>query len=108
MAVRAYWSGGKLWSRAGNVIHAPAFFTAALPADVDLDGELFLGRGKFNELMTIAKTHAAGPGWKVRLHSAPSCSRYVSSVTLPAPEPASVSLVLARGALKELTACLLF
>lgn len=35
--MRAYWSSGHLWSRAGNLIYAPAWFTAALPAGLELD-----------------------------------------------------------------------
>lgn len=44
--VRAYWDGAQLLTRAGNVIHAPAWFTAGWPA-VPLDGELWAGRGRF-------------------------------------------------------------
>jgi ATP-dependent DNA ligase len=44
--VRACWDGSQLLSRAGNVIHAPAWFTARLPT-TPLDGELWAGRGRF-------------------------------------------------------------
>ena len=43
-----------LWSRYGNVIHAPDFFLDQLPA-IPLDGELFAGRGSWQTLSTIVK-----------------------------------------------------
>ncbi len=47
--VRAYWDGEKLLSRQGNIYHAPRWFTAQFPA-TPLDGELWLGRQRFDEL----------------------------------------------------------
>lgn len=47
--VRAYWDGKTLLSRQGNVYHAPPWFTAQFPA-IPLDGELWLGRQRFDEL----------------------------------------------------------
>lgn len=44
--VRAYWDGKKLWTRHGNTINAPAWFTKQLPA-IALDGELWAGRNRF-------------------------------------------------------------
>lgn len=44
--MRAYWDGAQLLTRAGNVIHAPAWFTAGWPI-TPLDGELWAGRGRF-------------------------------------------------------------
>lgn len=52
--VRAYWDGKQLISRSGNVFNAPAWFVAALPAR-KLDGELWLGRGRFEEMSGIAR-----------------------------------------------------
>lgn len=46
---RAYWDGSRLWTRGGNVIEAPAWFTRDLPARVHLDGEVYAGRGRFEE-----------------------------------------------------------
>ena len=45
--VRAVWDGARLWSRNGMAFAAPEWFTAQLPAGVVLDGELFMGRGRF-------------------------------------------------------------
>lgn len=52
--VRAVWDGGQLRLRSGNPIHAPAWFTRALPAQ-KLDGELWIGRGKFDRLSSIVR-----------------------------------------------------
>lgn len=48
--VRALWDGQRLWFRSGLPIVAPASFLAQLPA-VGLDGELWLGRGQFENLV---------------------------------------------------------
>ncbi|NOT59328.1 MAG: DNA ligase [Acidobacteria bacterium] len=47
--VRALWDGKTLRTRAGNVIAAPAWFVAKLPAQ-SLDGELWMARGQFEKL----------------------------------------------------------
>ncbi len=47
--VRAYWTGDGFLSRQGNVIEAPAWFIKGFP-NVSLDGELWMGRGTFEEL----------------------------------------------------------
>jgi len=57
--MRAYWdpSRGSLLSRLGNPVLCPKPLLAGLPA-VPLDGELFLGRGRFQELMSVVKNSA--------------------------------------------------
>jgi DNA ligase-1 len=55
--VRAFWDGQVLRFRSGRKIAAPAWFTAALPA-TPLDGELWLARGKFDELSGIVRRKA--------------------------------------------------
>jgi len=54
--MRAYWTGSEFFSRNGNKVYAPKWFTDALP-DMALDGELMLGRGKFQETMSIVRKH---------------------------------------------------
>lgn len=54
--VRAYWNGEGLYSRNGNRFAAPAWFTEMLPSDTSLDGELYVGPGKFNEAVSIVRT----------------------------------------------------
>ena len=51
---RALWDGRRLRFRSGLSIAAPAWFTARLPA-VALDGELWLGRGRFDELSAAVR-----------------------------------------------------
>jgi DNA ligase-1 len=41
---RAYWDGTQFWTRGGNVIDAPKWFTEKLPK-MHLDGEIHAGRG---------------------------------------------------------------
>lgn len=52
--VRAIWDGEVLRSRGGAVIAAPDWFVGGLPA-VPLDGELWLGRGRFEALSAIVR-----------------------------------------------------
>ena len=53
--VRAIWDGKVLRFRSGNTVLAPAWFIGALPK-TPLDGELWLGRGQFDELSGIVRT----------------------------------------------------
>ena len=53
--MRCVWDGGRLWTRNGNPVCAPPWFVATLPANITLDGELFLGRGRFQECMSIVR-----------------------------------------------------
>lgn len=53
-----------LWSRYGNIIHAPEDFTIQLPLDTILDGELNFGRGGWKQTMQTVKDHVPGPDWK--------------------------------------------
>jgi len=52
--VRAYWDGRQLTARSGNTIRAPAWFIADFPATA-LDGELWIARGRFDELSGIVR-----------------------------------------------------
>ena len=61
--VRAYWDGQKLVSRNGNTFFAPNWFIAGLPAE-PLDGELFLGHGRFADTSGIVRRQTAHVGWK--------------------------------------------
>lgn len=49
--IRAIWDGKQFVSREGNIIPAPAWFTADLPV-CPLDGELWIGRGKFQATLS--------------------------------------------------------
>lgn len=52
--VRAWWDGSLLRFRSGIEIQAPGWFRAQLPS-LPLDGELWLGRGRFEELVGIVR-----------------------------------------------------
>jgi len=52
--VRAHWDGKQLRFRSGNPVNAPAWFVAGLPPE-PLDGELWLGRGRFDQLSGIVR-----------------------------------------------------
>lgn len=62
--VRAVWDGRVLRFRSGREIAAPDGFVAALPAQ-PLDGELWLGRGRFDELSGIVRREQPDPAaWR--------------------------------------------
>ena len=62
--VRAYWDGTRLVSRGGHGIHAPAWFTAGFPSE-PLDGELWTGRGRFEELSgTVRRLEPEDDAWR--------------------------------------------
>lgn len=52
--VRAVWDGETLRFRSGRRVNAPAWFTDALPK-MPMDGELWLGRGRFERLSGIVR-----------------------------------------------------
>ena len=62
--LRGYWDGRKLWSRKGQAIVAPGYFLAELPAGVALDGELWMGRGKFEEAISTVLSQTPDERWK--------------------------------------------
>ena len=52
--VRGVWDGTTLRFRSGRVVPAPAWFTAQLPRE-PLDGELWVGRGRFDEISGVVR-----------------------------------------------------
>lgn len=52
--VRAIWDGRALRFRSGRPVHAPDWFVQALPLQA-MDGELWLGRGRFAELSGVVR-----------------------------------------------------
>ncbi len=62
--VRARWDGRQLLTRAGNRIDAPAWFTAGWPAQA-IEGELWIGRGQFQEVSDLARAlQADASAWR--------------------------------------------
>mmetsp|Transcript_53741 Transcript_53741/g.159173 ORF Transcript_53741/g.159173 Transcript_53741/m.159173 type:complete len:232 (+) Transcript_53741:1500-2195(+) len=61
---RCVWDGaGGLWTRTGHEVHAPAALLDALPRGTALDGELWLGRRRFQELMAVTRRQDKPPTW---------------------------------------------
>jgi DNA ligase-1 len=62
--VRAQWDGRTLRFRGGGRVPAPAWFTAGFPAQ-PLDGELWIGRDRFDELSgTVRKIEPVDTEWR--------------------------------------------
>lgn len=62
--VRAFWDGENLRFRSGRIIHAPAWFSASLPAYA-LDGELWMGRQSFDRLSAaVRRQQPVDAEWK--------------------------------------------
>lgn len=53
--VRGHWTGERLLTRGGHAVDPPAWFTAGWPS-TSMDGELWLGRGRFAEVSGIVRT----------------------------------------------------
>lgn len=66
--VRAFWNGKCFYSRLGNAFYAPSWFTADLPKDMTLDGELFGGRGQFQSTVKIVKNAECDDYKKIKYH----------------------------------------
>ena len=61
--VRARWNGSQLVSRGGNVFAAPPWFTKDFPM-MALDGELWVGRGRYEEVSSIVRRALPHEGWR--------------------------------------------
>ena len=56
--VRGHWDGHALWTRGGGRIAAPAWFVEGWPS-VPLDGELWVARGRFDQVSAIVRAGQA-------------------------------------------------
>ena len=62
--VRGYWDGTQLWTRGGQRISPPAWFTAGWPSAA-LDGELWAGHGAFaTAVSTVRQADAGDAAWR--------------------------------------------
>ena len=52
--VRGYWDGQTLWTRGGERVFAPAWFTAGWPKEL-MDGELWAGHGQFARAVSTVR-----------------------------------------------------
>ncbi|AAZ28337.1 DNA ligase [Colwellia psychrerythraea] len=56
--IRGYWDGKQLFTRRGNLINSPSWFTQHWPT-YPMDGELWLARGQFQLLLSCATKRIA-------------------------------------------------
>ncbi len=61
--VRARWDGTQLISRGGNIFLAPEWFVLNFP-DKPLDGELWMGRGRYEDVVSVVRKQKPHDGWK--------------------------------------------
>src|SRR5690348_1547231 len=63
--IRAHWNGEKLLSRQSKEFFCPNWFTEGFPKGIKLDGEMWLGRGMFESLISIVRSsNAPDSSWK--------------------------------------------
>jgi DNA ligase-1 len=62
--VRGYWDGTQLWTRGGQPVTPPAWFTAGWPR-MPMDGELWAGRGAFSAAVsTVRQQQPVDAAWR--------------------------------------------
>lgn len=62
--VRAYWDSTRLITRGGRLVRPPPGFTSGFPPE-PLDGELWMGRGRFEELSGTVRRQEPDPdAWR--------------------------------------------
>lgn len=62
--VRAFWNGKEMISKQSKRIICPTWFINELPQEIALDGELWLGRGKFEMTKAILQSNIHDKNWK--------------------------------------------
>lgn len=63
--VRGYWDGNGLFFRGGGRIYAPRNFLKQLPPGIALDGELWMGRGRFEEVSGTVRRQTPDDRWEM-------------------------------------------
>ncbi len=61
---RAVWNGNTFLSRTGKVFNAPEWFKQKMPKNINLDGELWIGRGKYEQCGLFRKKIPNDEEWK--------------------------------------------
>ena len=61
--IQGVWDGETMRTRTGNTIHCPTWWAAGLPLK-PLKGELWIGRGQFDETLSIVTGRKADDRWK--------------------------------------------
>jgi len=62
--VRAVWDCRTLSTRTGQAIDAPQWFIDALPSGEPLDGELWIGRGRFQQTVGVVRSRGGRDAWR--------------------------------------------
>ena len=110
--VRALWDGQRLRFRSGLPVAAPGWFTARLPPE-PLDGELWLGRGRFDALSgTVRRVQPDEAAWRevqyqvfdLPDHAAPFAQRAARLQALVARHGVPALQALAQQALPDAAA----
>ena len=65
--VRGYWDGSRMWTRQGQPIALPAGIAALLPTRA-LDGELWMGRGRFEQTSAAVRRVEPRPAEWARMN----------------------------------------
>jgi len=60
---RAIWNGKEFVSRQNNVYHVPDWFSALMPPSISLDGELWMGRERFQKCGLFKKKTPITKDW---------------------------------------------
>lgn len=60
---RAFWNGKKLLSKNGKDIDCPSWFVEGLPAETNLDGELWIERNSLEQVISILNGGVGSAGW---------------------------------------------
>ena len=107
--LRGYWDGRALWTRGGEPVAAPAWFTAGWPAQA-LDGELWAGRGGFERAVGVARRKTPDEaGWRrmrfmifdLPAHGGEFRQRYAALRTLVPPSPTGWAQPVAQSSIAE-------
>lgn len=62
--IRAYWDGEQFRSRLNNVFATPDWYRERMPKGAHLDGELWMGRGRFQETTGYVRRMDRGEHWR--------------------------------------------
>ncbi len=61
---RAFWNGEEIISKKSNSIECPSWFVEGLPKNIALDGELWMGRGTYENTLAVLGSLISNPSWK--------------------------------------------
>ncbi|MDE2100947.1 MAG: hypothetical protein KGL39_27115 [Patescibacteria group bacterium] len=82
---RVFWDGTQLWTREGNIIPAPAWFIDELPKGIQLDGEIWCGRGQFQlARVAVQYGHFAGNERYMVFDAPRACGAWDTRITAAA------------------------